>query len=152
MVGLRIASAEDAGFLFQIYRETNMGTFAALGSDLCERLLRQQSAFQESQYDSQYPQLERFIISDGEDSVGRLYLSRGGVEWVLVNIAVFPERQRQGIGTRILQELIGEAKASGKAIRLHVARDNPAVAWYRRRGFEDVQLKEPYIEMVLKRV
>jgi len=149
MVGLRCAFAEDAGFLFQIYRETNRDTFATLGVELCETLLRQQSSLQESQYDAQYPRLERFIISDGEDSVGRLYLDRMAGEWILVNIAVFPSRQKQGIGTRVLQDLIGEARGSGKAIRLHVMRDNPAAAWYRGHGFEDVRVKEPYVEMVL---
>ena len=149
MVELRRAMPDDAGFLFQVFRETNKATFEVLGSELCEMLLKQQSALQESQYAAQHPLLERFIIWSNGTAVGRLYLDRDDDELALVNIAVCPAFQKAGIGTRVLQDLVGEAKVGGKAVRLHVAQDNPAVAWYLRHGFTPVGLKEPYVEMVL---
>ena len=56
MVVLRNATSADGDFLFLVYRETNIGMFESLGPDMCEILLKQQSEFQESHYDTRYPQ------------------------------------------------------------------------------------------------
>ncbi|MDF7801042.1 GNAT family N-acetyltransferase [Pontiellaceae bacterium B1224] len=150
MVELRTASSSDADFLFQVFRETNIEMFASLAPEMCEQLLKQQSALQESQYASHYPQLRRSIILKSGTSVGRLYLSRFDGELVLVNIAILPSRQKEGIGTDVLQGLITDARERGIPIRLHVVQHSRAAMWYRQHGFSDVSVSEPYIEMVLR--
>ena len=44
--------------------------------------------------------------------------------------------QRQGIGTRVLQMLIEEARRAGKPITLGVVKINPARRLYERLGFQ----------------
>lgn len=149
MVELRPATSDDPDLLFGIYRAINQPMFAALGADMCGMLLRQQSSIQESQYSSQYPQLERFVVFQDGAPIGRLYISKCDDDWVLVDIAVLPSQQGKGIGTQLLQDLIISAKTAGRTIRLHVIMDNPAKDWYRRHGFEEVARAEPYVEMKL---
>jgi GNAT superfamily N-acetyltransferase len=57
--------------------------------------------------------------------LGQLYLSR--------------HMQRQGIGTRVLQMLIEEARRAGKPTTLGVVKINPARRLYERLGFQRTQ-------------
>ena len=41
----------------------------------------------------------------------------------------------RGIGTRILNEIVAEARASGSAVRIYVEKFNPARRLYERLGF-----------------
>jgi len=73
----------------------------------------------------------------------------GGVEsgklGYLLNFYTIPEARRKGIGTRLLNELIKEAKSLGlKNLRLHASKDGINI--YRKAGF--VKPKLP--ELVLK--
>jgi GNAT superfamily N-acetyltransferase len=73
----------------------------------------------------------------------------GGVEGgrlgYLLNFYTVPEARRKGIGTRLLNELIEEAKSLGlKRLHLHASKDGINI--YRRAGF--VEPEQP--ELVLK--
>jgi len=72
----------------------------------------------------------------------------GGVETgklgYLLNFYTIPEARRKGIGTRLLNELIKEAKSLGlKYLHLHASKDGINI--YRRAGF--VELGEPELEL-----
>jgi ribosomal protein S18 acetylase RimI-like enzyme len=57
--------------------------------------------------------------------------------WYLWGIAVDPARQGQGVGSRLLQPILGRADATG--LPCYTETDNPRnVAFYRRHGFEVV--------------
>jgi GNAT superfamily N-acetyltransferase len=63
----------------------------------------------------------------------------------LLNFYTIPEARRRGIGTRLLNELIKEAKSLGlRDLRLHASRDG--INLYRKAGF--VEPNEP--ELLLK--
>jgi GNAT superfamily N-acetyltransferase len=73
----------------------------------------------------------------------------GGVEsgklGYLLNFYTIPEARRKGVSTRLLNELIKEARSSGlKYVHLHASRDGIDI--YRRAGF--VEPDEP--ELVLR--
>lgn len=54
-----------------------------------------------------------------------------------LSMAVLPEFRGHGIGTYLLQTLLGEAKEQGyRGISLSVQKDNPAHHLYQRVGFE----------------
>jgi ribosomal protein S18 acetylase RimI-like enzyme len=55
-------------------------------------------------------------------------------DWFLARIAILPEFQNQGIGTAILQKIIGAAPTH-KPLRLQVFKINPARRLYERLGF-----------------
>ncbi len=83
-----------------------------------------------------------------EQSVQKIYLSGelvGGF-WVqefkshrqLREIQIHPKYQNQGLGTRILQSLIEQCSREKMELRLRVLKLNPAVALYKRLGFDIV--------------
>ncbi len=73
-------------------------------------------------------------------------LSRGVAdEAELLLLAVVPERHRQGIGSRLLDDFMDGARARGAArVHLEVREGNPAVAMYRAAGFCPVGRRRNY--------
>lgn len=78
------------------------------------------------------------VLKDHED-----YLELG-------EILLLPEFQGQGLGTRILREVIQAAKTRNIPIRLRVLHENEAVNLYRRLGFVETGKSATHFEMELK--
>lgn len=63
----------------------------------------------------------------------------------LLLLGVLPERHRQGIGSRLLEEFVDRARAHGaERVHLEVRDGNPAVGMYRRAGFHAVGRRRNY--------
>jgi ribosomal protein S18 acetylase RimI-like enzyme len=78
------------------------------------------------------------VVCDGV-SVGRLYVDRSADDIRIVDIALLPEHRQRGIGTRLLQPILAEARQVGVSVSLHVDKQNSARQWYRRLGFVTVE-------------
>jgi ribosomal protein S18 acetylase RimI-like enzyme len=112
----------------------------------------QREAFLRSQFDAQdvwwhehYAEASfEVVLVDGEPA-GRLYVHRGETEIRIVDIALLPEYRGDGIGTRLLHELLIEADAAGKSVTIHVERLNPALRLYERLGFSLAEDKGVYL-------
>ena len=80
--------------------------------------------------------------------VGYAGLSVGDREAWVQNLAVRRDRQRQGIGRRLLEALLAEAAARGcPTVLLEVAVDNgPAQRLYYDYGFETVGVRRGYYQ------
>lgn len=88
------------------------------------------------------------------DGVSFLLVEAGGVllgravagEAELLTLAVAPDRQRSGIGGRLVAAFLAEARARGAVQAfLEVAADNAAaIGLYRRAGFAEVGLRRGY--------
>jgi GNAT superfamily N-acetyltransferase len=76
----------------------------------------------------------RIISLDGTD-VGWLQSNALGDTVFLAQLFVDGPFQRQGIGTQVMNWLIGEATSAGQAVTLAVVKINPAVRLYERLGF-----------------
>ena len=69
-------------------------------------------------------------------------------EIVLMDIALLPERQNEGLGTHFTRDLQQEATAGQLPIILHVEVNNPrAIQFYQRLGFEEVNHLSTHIKM-----
>ncbi|HTD51708.1 MAG TPA: GNAT family N-acetyltransferase, partial [Thermoanaerobaculia bacterium] len=66
-------------------------------------------------------------------------LHRKPKEIRLVDIALLPAFRGKGVGTRLLAELIAEAKGRGVPLTIHVELFNPARRLYDRLGFTPVE-------------
>ena len=88
------------------------------------------------------------VARDGDEVVGYAGLAVGDHEAWVQNLAVRVDRQRRGIGTRLLQALLAEADLRGaQAVLLEVAVDNAtAQRMYDRYGFEPVGLRRGYYQ------
>jgi ribosomal protein S18 acetylase RimI-like enzyme len=110
-----------------------------------ETFLRQQFDAQDAWWRENYAEATfDVILVDGEPA-GRLYVHRGPSEIRIVDIALLPEHRGNGVGTRLLDDLLAEGDAGAKSVTIHVERMNPALRLYERLGFSLAEDKGVYL-------
>jgi ribosomal-protein-alanine N-acetyltransferase len=83
-------------------------------------------------------------IESRDGLVGYLVCSRYAEVWHLMNVAVAPERRREGIASNLLGHLFGEV-GDGARITLEVRTSNgAAIAMYERFGFRSAGHRRRY--------
>jgi GNAT superfamily N-acetyltransferase len=131
-VALRPAQAADMAFCRRIDRETMRWIVEELfgGWD---------DALQDEHFARKWRVEEVRIITVATGGVwqdaGWLQTAPGDDAVFLKEIYLDPPFHRQGIGTRVLQLLIDEARRQSKAVTLGVVKINPARRLYERLGF-----------------
>lgn len=103
-----------------------------------DMMMAMQFMAQRGGYRTAYPNAEWSIVERKDEPIGRMIVDKGVLgadSWCLVDIAILPEASGKGIGGKLLDRLIAEAKAAGKALTLTVRTDNPARRLYRAKGF-----------------
>lgn len=148
---LRPVADRDEEFLYRLYEATHGQQFALLPLVPAQReaLVRMQFNAQRGGYRQQYPSSQDFIILEGSEPCGRIWL-----DWSLprhlhlLDISILPERQGTGLGAAVLRQSMEQARNAGKPMHLYVARMNAgAFELYRRLGFEVTGGDEVYLEM-----
>jgi ribosomal-protein-alanine N-acetyltransferase len=77
--------------------------------------------------------------------VGYLVCSRYDIVWHVMNVAVDPDKRREGIGLTLLSHLFGMADKPGEQYTLEVRTSNdPAIALYERFGFQSAGVRPGY--------
>ncbi|PUA38195.1 N-acetyltransferase [Paenibacillus elgii] len=144
------AQAEDETFLYEVYASSRIEEVGAWGwgPGQIDQFLRMQYGFQQKTYAAQYPENGWEIVWRGQERVGRWMTARLEDRIVLVDLALLPAYQRQGIGTSLLQTLQHEAQKAAKPLCLSVQVHNPARRLYERLGFRTEQETELYCEMI----
>ena len=150
-ITVRPAEPDDAAFLAQLFASTRPEfNFLDLPESQKQSLMTMQFNAQRQQYDASYPEAESAIILLHGQPVGRMLVDRNEREFTLIDIALSPEHRNAGIGTKLIRELLDEARAAGKSVRLHVAKSNPAQRLYERLGFSRVADQSMYFEMIFR--
>lgn len=86
------------------------------------------------------------IIGDGVE-IGYCSLVRSQ-ECIFVNeIVVSPLFQNMGVGSKILNDILDEARTKHIPVKLQVLRENTAQHLYRKLGFNDIMETETHIQM-----
>ena len=114
------------------------------------RFLRQQHDAQRHHYRTNYPNALWLIVETGGHPIGRLYLERWPSQHRIIDIALVPEARGKGYGTALLEDVVEDAHAAGKAVSIHVERTGAARPLYRRLGFEAAEARGPY-DLMLRR-
>lgn len=150
-VSFRAAAESDRDFLSTVYASTRAEEMARVDWDD-----RQKAAFLEMQFSAQhryyqenYTDTDFLIVLLESRPIGRLYIARWPEEIRIVDLALLPEYRNKGIGTRLLSDVLEEAAAVGKPVRIHVEGFNPALSLYRRLGF--VQIGEHGVYLLMER-
>ncbi|HEY2767264.1 MAG TPA: ribosomal protein S18-alanine N-acetyltransferase [Solirubrobacteraceae bacterium] len=79
--------------------------------------------------------------------VGYLICSRYETVWHIMNVAVDPERRREGVASALLSELYGRVDDEGARYTLEVRRSNlGAIHLYEREGFRAAGLRKRYYQ------
>jgi GNAT superfamily N-acetyltransferase len=122
---LRPATAEDVGFLADVVIEATRAQ-GRVPNDFDERQWRKGFAeWTLEQVRGEIPDSTTSVIVVGNQSVGRLRITRTGDYIELCGIQLLPDIQRHGIGTDIIEDLKAQAAAVGIPLDLGVEKDNP---------------------------
>ena len=134
---LRRVNTEDEPFLLAVYGSTRAQELALTNWDepLRDAFLRMQFSAQQAHYREHYPGGEHYVILVNEDAVGRLYIADVQKEVRILDITVLPHHRNAGIGTSIIMELMAEAAAIAKPLRIYVESFNRSLGLFERLGF-----------------
>ena len=133
---LRESGSEDVPFLRRLFAVTHP-EFGALPADVAASIVVHQYEVRERQYRARFPTLVDHVIEFDGRPVGHLSTAviEEGAMIVVIDIAVLPDAQRNGIASSVLAQLVAHADALGASTELSVAVSNPAVRLYERLGF-----------------
>jgi ribosomal protein S18 acetylase RimI-like enzyme len=151
-ITFRPITNDDMPFLQALYGTTREDELALVDWTREEKdnFIAFQFNAQHTHYQKNYVDAEfSIILLDGQPA-GRIYVDRREDEHRIVDIALLPEQRGQGIGGRIMQDLLDEASAAGKMVRIHVEHNNPAMHLYERLGFKEIGDTEVYYLMEWK--
>ncbi|MGA8993273.1 MAG: GNAT family N-acetyltransferase [Nocardioidaceae bacterium] len=141
---LRPVEPSDDAFLYDVFCTTWAGEVAVLpNQNLARHVLRIQHIAQERRFTSRHPGRERFVVVEDGRPVGRLYLDRTGPGNRVLDLTLLPAFQSRGLGTRVLLDLVQQARVAGVGLQLSVKRRNRrAVEWLHRLDFRLVDLDD----------
>jgi GNAT superfamily N-acetyltransferase len=127
----------DRDFLYSVYASTRTEELKLTDWDDARKseFLAMQFSAQHQYYQENYKDTDFLIVLKDNQAAGRLYIARWPEEIRIVDLALLPEFRNSSIGSQILLDVINEAKALNKLVRIHVERFNPAQNLYRRLGF-----------------
>lgn len=149
-------SQKDMAFLAELYRTTRWQEVMQAPWDDQQRIdfLNQQFTAQHIHYASHYPKADKLKIQQEGNDIGRIFLDRDDVSICLIDVALLPDQRGQGLGTKILTELLTEAQNTDKKVVIHVENFNPAYQWYLKHGFKQIEDKGvyQYMEWVPKKI
>jgi len=136
---LRALTAADSDAVHALYASTRADEAAHFPLPPAQReaFLRMQSQAQQAHHARHYPGAALdAVLLDGQ-MIGRLCVWRRPGEIRLMDISLLPAFRGAGLGTRLLEALIGEAVQTSSVLTLHVHSDSRARAWYRRMGLSE---------------
>lgn len=142
----RPVTPEDMPFLTYLYfttREAEMQMVPWTPEQKTAFLLHQFNA-QKVHYEREYPDCHFDMLEIDGQPIGRLYLDPRETHLHIVDISIAPAYRNRGIGTLLLQEIIDQARASSRAVGIHVEYNNPARSLYDRLGFRQLRSSGVY--------
>jgi ribosomal protein S18 acetylase RimI-like enzyme len=146
---LRSAGPDDHSFMLDVYASARADELALLPWEEATKrgFVEQQFRAREADYRAHHPHASDDVIEVDGEPAGRLFVDRRDDEIQVVDIALLPAFRGRGVGTMLLDELIAEADAGGRAVTLHVEASNPARSLYDRLGFGPVADGGVYLSM-----
>lgn len=93
---------------------------------------------------------ECWLMFQGDQQVGHGVLSAAAGESHLLNLTVKPESQCNGLGGKLLQQLMERGKARAAEVAFLEVRESnlPAIALYERFGFNEIGRRRGYYPAV----
>jgi len=133
----RPAETSDQEFLATVYATTRADELAQVDWSETQKaaFLAMQFSAQHKHYQTHYTNTDFLIVLWEGQACGRFYLARWLGELRVVELTILPAFRNLGIGTQILTNVLSEAAAGGKPVRIHVEHSNPAQGLYKRLGF-----------------
>lgn len=148
-VEVRPMVPEDEPAFRTLYAEVRARELAYVDWPLAQKqaFCDSQYALQDQHYRRYYPDFEPWAICRAGAVIGRIYFGTSDGALALMDITIAASARGQGIGSRLLEEVLRRADAERREVRLHVELTNPARHWYQRLGFIDFGDAGVYQEM-----
>ena len=141
VISKRPATAEDTGFARQVHHSGYHDTVVRQFGEWDE-------AMQDKFFDAAWNADPHEILMSDESDCGYCAIERHPDHIFLHELVVSDEFQGQGIGSKVLQELIDEAKAKEIPIKLQVLKENEgARRLYLKFGFKDTEITDMHYLM-----
>lgn len=137
----RPATGADLPYLMWLRRETMDRHLLASGESPTEDYHRQRL---HDRYDC-----AEVLLLEGRP-VGLLKVARDPGSWEIIQIQLDPSLQGRGLGRKLLEQVIGEARAAGAGLALKVLTANPARKLYEQLGFEVLGIEGSEVRMRLR--
>ncbi len=139
IIATRTATEADVGFLTDVVIEATLDQ-GRLPDDFDEADFR--AGFGEWTREQVRGELDgsttAVVQVDGDDA-GRLRVLRRPAVLEIAGLQLLPAYQSQGVGRTLVERLVAEARADGRAVEVGVEKDNPrARAFWERCGFRYV--------------
>jgi N-acetylglutamate synthase-like GNAT family acetyltransferase len=78
------------------------------------------------------------VIVVDDVKVGRLHTVELEEEIKILDITVLPQHRTKGTATSLLNDLLDQARGSGKRVLVYVEIFNPSLGFFEKRGFQKV--------------
>lgn len=131
---LRLVGVDDDAFLSSLAIQSMGPAGAALS--LMPAYAQQLARSQRAQWAARFGEDGHQLILVEDEPIGRLWCADvGDEERCLVHMALLETWRGQGLGAKLLSEVIAQARHDRRRLWLHVACDNPAARLYLRLGF-----------------
>ena len=138
-ISFRHATEDDVDFLYAMHVVTM--------KEYVDQTWGWDDAFQESVFQKNYVPAEiRVVTFEGKD-VGMISLEEREEDIFLRAIEILPSHQGQGIGARIVQQIITETASKQKPVLLYVLKVNPTKGLYERLGFSAIEETDTHFIM-----
>lgn len=146
-IGLRRIEENDLPFLARVYASTREEELAVTGWNESEKeaFFQMQFEAQHKYYRENYLGADFLVILKDVEPIGRLYLARWKEEIRIVDIALLPANRNGCAGSGLMESILREAEEEAKRVTVHVERFNPALRFYDRLGFRQVEDKGVYL-------
>lgn len=143
---LRPVQPEDLPFLRRVYAGTRAEEMALVPWPEAQKaaFLAMQFDAQRRYYEQQFPHARFSVVLRDGQPAGRLYVDHREREIRVIDIALLPEHRGAGLGTALMREILDHAAHTGRAVRIHVEQNNPALRLYRRLGFTKLETQGVY--------
>jgi ribosomal-protein-alanine N-acetyltransferase len=87
------------------------------------------------------------VALDGEEVIGYVICSRHDTVWHLMDLAVPPDRQRQGVGSALVQAMLSRLPGPDEQVTLEVRPSNdPGIRLYEKFGFKAAGVRPRYYQ------
>jgi GNAT superfamily N-acetyltransferase len=136
----RAASSDDLELLFEINR-------AALEDHVRRNFGVWDDEQQRRSFGERTDPSTHQLFYSGSQPAGFWSVARDDGQICLERLCLFPSFQNRGLGTLLVRELIAEARASDRALRLQVFLTNRARRLYERLGFRIVRATDSHYHM-----
>lgn len=153
-IELRESEKSDSEFLKQLYFSRRKDEFSMFGwsEEQIKGLLEMQFNAQNQSYNVNFPNAEHSIIRSKTENIGRMIVDRNSDAIHLVDIVLLQNFRNLGIGSKLIADLIEEAKKENLPLNLQVARENLiAQELYRKLGFKVTSENEMNFSMSWKK-